>query len=300
MMKELRLKDGFQGESSYVLPPAALEKMQTDQLMDSLFLTAIGYYPKAENHYRKREVPISEYILLYCAEGEGWVELEGNHYVLYSNCYMIISPGLKHVYGSSSFKPWSLYWAHFSGRGAEALCASHVNHVQQITLENNSRIAQRLQLFDEIVQTLSMGNAFPNLRYACAVFQHFMASLIYVAQYRHSLKKDAQEYDDPVSDCIHYMKEHIERRLTIKELADYVGYSPSRLTALFNEQTHLAPMLYFNQIKIQHACHWLDNSDMKIMQISLRLGFEDMYYFSRLFKQIMGMSPRAYRNRSSV
>lgn len=299
-MKEIRLKEGFQGEHSYVLPPASLEKMQNDQLMTSLFLTAIGYYPKAQNHYRKRDVPIGEYILLYCVEGEGWVELDGSHYVLYSNCYMIIPPGVKHAYGSSASHPWSLYWIHFSGSGAEDLCGSHIKQVQQITLENDSRIAQRLKLFDEIVHTLSMGNAFPNLRYACAVFQHFMASFIYVVQYRQSLKKGTQEYDDPVSDCIHYMKEHIERRLTIKEISDYVGYSPSRLTALFNEKTHLAPMLYFNQIKIQHACHWLDNTDMKVKQISLRLGFEDVYYFSRLFKQIMGMSPRDYRNRSFV
>ena len=45
----------------------------------------------------------------------------------------------------------------------------------------------------------------------------------------------------------------------------------------------------------QKACQFLDFTDMKVNQVCYRVGIEDAYYFSRLFSQIMGMSPREYK-----
>lgn len=44
----------------------------------------------------------------------------------------------------------------------------------------------------------------------------------------------------------------------------------------------------------------LDNTKMKLNQISLKLGIDDQYYFSRLFSKIMGTSPKAYRERQKA
>lgn len=101
--------------------------------------------------------------------------------------------------------------------------------------------------------------------------------------------------EDPVSAAIHYMKENLGKKLTLAELADYTGYSPSYFSNLFLKRTGYAPLSYFNQIKIQKACQFLDFTDMKVNQVCYRVGIEDAYYFSRLFSQIMGMSPREYK-----
>lgn len=50
-------------------------------------------------------------------------------------------------------------------------------------------------------------------------------------------------------------------------------------------------------MKMRKACNLLDNTNMKLSQISLKLGIDDPYYFSRLFSHIMGLSPKTYRNR---
>lgn len=52
---------------------------------------------------------------------------------------------------------------------------------------------------------------------------------------------------------------------------------------------------YFNQLKIQKACQLLDFTDMKVNQVCFKVGIEDNFYFSRLFRKIMGMSPLAYK-----
>lgn len=46
---------------------------------------------------------------------------------------------------------------------------------------------------------------------------------------------------------------------------------------------------------MERACKLLVNTDMKINHISFKLGFNDPYYFSRIFTKTVGMSPRKYR-----
>lgn len=63
----------------------------------------------------------------------------------------------------------------------------------------------------------------------------------------------------------------------------------------FKASTGHSPLAYFNLLKIQEACRLLDHTSMKLNQVCYKLRIDDPYYFSRLFKKIMGMSPRAYR-----
>lgn len=71
----LKQKDGFQGEQSVVLPPMVVEMAERDELASSLFVTDIGYYPNATNHYRERKQAIDQYVLIYCVDGSGWYRL---------------------------------------------------------------------------------------------------------------------------------------------------------------------------------------------------------------------------------
>lgn len=55
-------------------------------------------------------------------------------------------------------------------------------------------------------------------------------------------------------------------------------------------------MRYFNELKIKLACQQLDSSTDTVRTIAQSLGFDDPYYFSRLFKKVMGIAPSAYRD----
>lgn len=159
-----------------------------------------------------------------------------------------------------------------------------------------SRINTRINLFEEIFNTLQTSFAIENIRYAMATFQHYLASLRFIQQYRNA--DDKSNYNNDIINVItHYFDENMERRLTLKEIADFSGLSQSRLSAVFKERTGHSPLNYFNFMKMRKACNLLDNTNMKLSQISLKLGIDDPYYFSRLFSQVMGISPKNYRNR---
>lgn len=90
---------------------------------------------------------------------------------------------------------------------------------------------------------------------------------------------------------IHYLSENVERHLTLNEIADFAGYSASHLSAVFKQRTGHSPMNYFNLLKVRAACEMLDATAMKLNQISLKLGIEDQFYFSRLVSRIWGCRP---------
>lgn len=289
----LKRKDGFSGERALVLPAAVVREMECEPVLSMLHITDIGYYPKAWNHFRERQEPISQYVFIYCTAGSGWFQVGGERYTVEKDQYFILPAHIPHGYGADEQNPWTIYWIHFKGKLAGEYAR---NCLKPTEVKPNiySRIGERLELFEEIYRTLEMGYGRENLLYACSVFYHFLGSLRYLHQYRSAVKQDTEE-GDLVAAAIHYMKENVEKKLTLKQIAEHLGYSSSHFSALFHARTGYSPLNYFNQLKIQQACHLLDFSDMKINQICYKTGIDDCYYFSRLFTKIMGMSPREYK-----
>lgn len=78
-------------------------------------------------------------------------------------------------------------------------------------------------------------------------------------------------------------------------LAAQVHLSPSRFAAVFKDATGLAPMEYLQKSRIQRAEYLLRQSTATIEQIAAQVGYHDPFYFSRLFKDQVGMSPSQFR-----
>lgn len=289
----MKKRDGFTGERALVLPASVVREMESDLLSSMLHITDIGYYPKAQNHFRERKEPISQYVLIYCVEGRGWFKVGEEVQTVAKNQCFILPAFLPHSYGSEEKEPWTIYWAHFKGKLADRY-ASYLLKPKDINLSIYSRISGRLDMFEEIYHTFEMGYSRENLLYACSTFHHFLGTLCYLQQYRSAVDTKNSE-EDMVSATIHYMRENIEKRVTLAEIASHVGYSASHFSSVFNARTGQSPLNYFNQLKIQRACQLLDFSDIKINQVCFKIGIDDCYYFSRLFSKVMGISPRDYR-----
>ncbi|MDO4164789.1 MAG: AraC family transcriptional regulator [Bacteroides sp.] len=289
----IKLKDGFNGERAIVLPQMIVKLMEDDPLLSALHITDIGYYPNARHHYRERKEPINQYVFIYCINGAGKYRVGEHEYAVTANQYFILPAGIPHAYASDENNPWTIYWIHFKGTLAPYY-AKNALHPMDIQPENHSRISHRINLFEEIFNTLGYGYSNENLHYASASFHYYLGTLRYIQQYRKAGGNTVD--DDNAIDVIqHYMKENLEKRLTLQELAEHIGYSPSHFSMLFKQKTGHSPLAYFNLLKIQEACFMLDSTDMKVNQICHKIGIEDTYYFSRLFSKIMGTPPKEYR-----
>ena len=94
-----------------------------------------------------------------------------------------------------------------------------------------------------------------------------------------------------------YIEEHYAENLTLKELAELVNANGYYLSHAFKKITHYSPQQYILRRRIGKAQCLLIYTSLSLTEISARVGYDDSNYFSRVFKKVIGMSPRAYRQK---
>jgi AraC-like DNA-binding protein len=288
-----KIADGFKGEKAIITPYNIRNYQADNAITRQLYVTHIGYYPQARNHFRERSNGTNENIFIYCEEGTGWIQYAGEKHILGKNQAFILPANEAHAYGSGNSNSWSIYWIHFCGTDVH-LFSSLTGRLINLADSDKSRYRDRFLLFEEMYQNLEMGYSPENLEYVSCCLRYFLASIKYLNQYREV--KNVKEADT-VQKSILFMKDNLEIKITLGDIAHHVGYSPSRLNAIFTEKTSYPPMDYYNQLKIQRACSYLQFSDLRLKEIAFRLGFYDPFHFSKAFKQEMEITPKEYRKR---
>ncbi|MEG0565849.1 MAG: response regulator [Hungatella sp.] len=95
-----------------------------------------------------------------------------------------------------------------------------------------------------------------------------------------------------------YVAEHYEEKLSLTEIADALNISSGHLSNTFKKFTGSTLSDYIAEIKIDHAKDLIDTHQYLMYEISDKLGFDNPYYFSKVFKKIAGVSPREHENRN--
>lgn len=283
-----RKEEGFDGQITYVLPEEKILFCNTDLFCKNLYITDIGYYPNAQYHSRERPNGCSQYILIYCQKGEGWYHIGDERYVINPNEYILIPANIPHSYGTDGNNPWSIYWVHFSGELANYyfnwLNKSGNNGSNKASFNTN-----RILLFDDIIQHLELMNNNENIIYSNSCLY------AYLSTFQESTGVLHEQEDDPIQQCLTYMKQNLEKNLHLEDFVRISNMSQSHLSAEFKKRIKYSPMQLFTSLKIQKACMMLMEKKYSIKVIALTLGYEDQYHFSRVFKNYMGVSPKYFK-----
>ena len=106
---------GFTGERMIEIPKEIVEKCRTMPLISHVFITQMGFFPKALHHYYQRPTGMSQVILLYCTDGLGWIQVPEGRVTIQAGSVFAIAPGVPHSYGADADNPWTIYWFHLNG-----------------------------------------------------------------------------------------------------------------------------------------------------------------------------------------
>jgi AraC-like DNA-binding protein len=289
MDRKRRIRTGFHGEKRISLPLKAL-KLITDE---NLYVNHIGYYPKAYNHYRRRKFGCEDNILIYCLQGKGYYVLDGIKQQIATNQYMIIpATGKPLSYWADLDDPWTIYWLHFTGKELPAF-----NEKYNINIDNSPAYIpynmEGISIWDKMYDSLSQGYNLSNMLNANLCLYYFIATFIF--SQHHNLNYIINEDENIINQTVEYMKQNLNKNFTVLDLAALHNLSESYFSKLFRTATGMPPMAYFIYIKMQEACRMLCTTSFPIKQIANLMGYEDPYYFSRIFKKIMNLSPENYR-----
>ena len=286
-----------EGRKIIVIPQQVLKKQrQNNALVNNLDMTDLGYYPHASKHHTHRRNGGPENILIYCTEGSGWVRNSTGRHQVNPNDFFILPQHTEHEYGASAQDPWSVYWIRFEGNGLNNLngltFAKHCFDPKHFPYKTDA-----IQLFNEMFTVLEQGYSKQYLVYVNMVLVNFLT--LFLFQHGSVVKKETTHpHDIIIQKAIGYMQANLHQRVTNSGLSAAAGCSTSQLSTLFKNSTGYSPINYFNHLKIQKACQHFYATDALVKEIAAQLGYDDPYYFSRLFTKLMGVSPNQYRKRN--
>lgn len=278
----------------YRLPRDIIRRYSKEPTFEHLIAVSSGYRsgPNRVIAYNVNKKPSKECFIKICIEGEGWFEAEGTRTIIKPGDLIICNNALGHAYGTSLENPWTVYWVYFQCDYMTYLFPSLEDKKYQImSLTDDLTLTNHLRT---IMQHMQNGYATPYLYSATArlsVLLGYIQSII-----NHQSAEAVHRFDS----VIQYMNDNLDITLTIDTFAAITELSKDHFIKVFHKKYGYSPIDYFIRLKMQKACEQLTITEKPIKVISTELGYSDYYYFSRIFKQKIGMSPRTYRSNHAM
>ncbi|HEY7775463.1 MAG TPA: AraC family transcriptional regulator [Kineobactrum sp.] len=274
----------------FLTPAFMLEQLHRHPLTRDCYPTAMGYYPQATGH-RMRRPRHDDNLLLYCVEGHGRLSSGEQRTRITAGDLVLLPQGLAHRYAAAPDQPWSLYWVHFQGISSRIF-------MDYMGYRDNKPVVQAglapglVAAFHSLLAVTRTGyssSAFINAANQC---RHLFTQFVLEANRQratHPAGLDLAAIQGTMQDSIH-------SSLELDELAAIAHLSKYHFSKRYKALTGYSPIKHFLHMKIEYACQLLDSTEMSIKAIADAVGYDDALYFSRLFRQTVGLSPRAYRS----
>lgn len=153
-----------------------------------------------------------------------------------------------------------------------------------IKIVNNERMAQ------------TIGRIMDELEMRSPYYQHLV--VMYYAELLVQIRRHMDEHILPVCPnealrmAIVYLRRHYRTTVAMRDVAAHCGVSERYLRVLFARHLCLSPLDYLNRLRIEEASDLLRNTHLSVKEVCFRCGFRSPQYFSRLFRQLTGKSPR--------
>lgn len=270
----------------FVTPPRLRRTLATHALTRGCYPLAMGFYPEAYGHQMQRAQP-DDYLLIYCRAGGGWLDVGDGRLAVGGGDLLLLPKGLAHAYGADPQRPWTLYWVHFAGE----LVTEFLRPLGAAPMLSIGLQPRLLAEFDSLLNLRRQGLSLPHFIHAAQQLQSLLSGLA-VLPARATLKS-GRVLDVEAVQAV--MRAHLHGSLQLDQLAAQFKLSRFHFAKTYRALTGHAPIQEFIQLKMAHACRLLDEGEQGIRQVAEQLGYDDVYYFSRLFRKVVGMAPSHYR-----
>ena len=111
----------------------------------------------------------------------------------------------------------------------------------------------------------------------------------------HPVAFSSDRYFSNITAAKEYMDNHFQEKITLKSLAQYTYLSPNFMRVKFQELMGISPHTYLEEIRMNHACRLLAESELSVADIASACGYESPSYLDSVFRRKKGMTPKQYR-----
>lgn len=164
---------------------------------------------------------------------------------------------------------------------------SKISNDQQIT-----------NIFENIKQIL-FSSKLNTLEKDCKINSLIYKLLAVLSKYSSTIKNHSNRLNE-LKDILKFIEQNISQNISIAQLANIMHLSEDRFYHIFKEHTGISPTEYILARRIEKACYYLENTDMKISQIAQECSFCTSSYFAKKFKSVIRITPNQYRKQHII
>lgn len=226
---------------------------------------------------------------LYLAQGAATLVLSGASLSMQAGELLIIRAGVPFACVQQEHSDW--YWVDAAGSALPSLLTTcDLSTGCVFRLPEDSRIPAR---YMAVQQAAASEDGLASLS-AAAQFLELL-----VAFGRSICPTDRQATEtDPLDAILSELQHSFSSDYSVQELADRCHVSVGRFSMLFKARTGVSPQRYLIDLRLTRAQQLLRDTHLSIQQIAAAVGYGDAFYFSRLFRHHIGLSPSAFRKKA--
>jgi AraC-like DNA-binding protein len=232
---------------------------------------------------------LKEFQILYITEGRGNFTSRGVVKRVAPGSIFLILPGIEHKYKPEFSTGWHEYWIGFSGDYFDKLVKEKFLTAEDVFLEIGLR-GGIIAVFNNILAEAAAQRPFFQFK-SCSLLLSLLAEIICRVR-----RNEQPDYHEKIVEKAKYlMRSNIYSAINIAAISGQIGISAPRLNEIFKTYTSMTPYQYYIHIKINRAKSILEEKDASVKEAAFKMGFDDRYYFSRLFKKKTGLSPLEWK-----
>lgn len=249
-------------------------------------LTSSGYI-SCKQTWIDREFPTMNFSFILSGEGE--YQIDGQVRPVIAPCVITQWPGVPVRYGPrEAWEEW--YLIYDAAYLPELLRLGFSRRDRPIWyLRDDLAAREALDEMDRLRQEVQ--------RRGCADRIDRLAEGLLLA----SLLAEAHPEQDPRDRAIRRLRRRVEEEYLVNHdfeaLARAEGFSPATFRRRWQRLVGVPPRHYLLELRARKACRLLIETELSVGEVAATLGFDDPFYFSRLFSKLIGMSATDYRNR---
>ncbi|MBR5382796.1 MAG: AraC family transcriptional regulator [Clostridia bacterium] len=232
------------------------------------------------------------YLFHYISAGRGVFEIGERRYELHAGQGFLIVPDIVTRYQADDTDPWHYSWLGFRGADAEMLIARTGLSAAQPIFEAGpiSEITACMhQIYDDM-------HTMPDA--ALGTLAAAGGALRFIALISGTRRANLHAADAYYEKGMWYIRAHMERTVTVEEIAAFVGLSRSQLFRAFRQSAGVSPREALAQARAEQARRLLRSGDLPLYQIAAACGYANAAHFSAAFRRSSGMSPLEYRQQA--
>jgi len=203
----------------------------------------------------------------------------------------LLPQGTTHHYEADNDEPWSIYWVHYQGTSTAVFnqyLGDREGAPPVLPVGISPQLVAHFRGLLAVQRTGYSNRAFIN---AANQLRHLLTHITLDMRQASVARHDNLDLEAVQN----LMLEHIGQPLALNTLAAAANLSRCHFSKKYKALTGYSPIKHFLNMKMEHACHLLDSTQLSVKGVAVALGYDDQLYFSRQFSKTVGLSPRAYR-----